>query len=293
MQRRRKRRITYRRSYRTMPRRYRHAAKTAAGSKTRINTKLQARRVPRSDAVPAVSVIIPAMNEQKTIASVVRKALRVHPSCEVIVVANGCRDRTAEAAESAGARVLRYEQPLGHDVGRSLGTQAARGQVMLYLDGDMPIEALQLRPFALAVLGGVDVALNRYNGPVRLRQAHPVVQAKHALNTLLRRADLQGASLTAVPHALSRRSVDLLGTECLSVPPLALAKAVAAGLRVEAVHEVPVGRLNRRRAKVDGIDPLQQVVLMDHIQAVNWYLSETDPRGGRSDLGRDRKRVRR
>ncbi len=287
------RRIRYRRTYRPTRRKYRQASKTGVWSRTRHRTKPQARRMPHTDLPPVLSVIIPAMNEQKTIAAVVREALRVHPSCEVIVVANGCRDRTAEAAESAGARVLRYEHPLGHDVGRSAGTQAARGQVMLYLDGDMPIGAGQLRPFVTAVIGGVDVALNRYRGPVRRRQAHPVVQAKHVLNTMLHRADLLGSSLTAVPHALSRRAVDMLGAECLSIPPLALAKAVTAGLKVEAVHEIPVGRLNKRRAKVDGKDPLQEVVLADHIQAVKWYLSVTDPRGLRSDLGRERKRVRR
>ncbi|WP_458006685.1 hypothetical protein, partial [Escherichia coli] len=38
---------------------------------------------------PIVSIIIPAMNERATIASVLREASRVHPRSETIVVVNG------------------------------------------------------------------------------------------------------------------------------------------------------------------------------------------------------------
>lgn len=240
---------------------------------------------------PVVSVIIPAMNEQKTIGHVIREARRVHEACEVIVVANGCTDRTAEIAAAMGAKVLQFEQPLGHDAGRTVGAEAASGQALLFVDADMKVGHEHLRPFLNAVLNGTDVALNRYRGLVRLRQVHPVVLAKHTLNSTLKRPDLSGASLTAVPHAISRRAADIIGTANLSVPPLAQAIAIRSGLKVEAVHEVPVGRLNRRRSKLNGRDLLSQVVINDHLQALAWYLSQTDPRAGFSDLGRDRNRV--
>ncbi|MDR0267012.1 glycosyltransferase [Paenibacillus sp.] len=240
---------------------------------------------------PVVSVIIPAMNEQKSIGYVIREAWRVHDACEVIVVANGCTDRTAEIATALGAKVLQFEQSLGHDVGRTVGAEAASGQVLLFVDADMKVGHKQLRPFMNAVLRGTDVALNSYRGQVRLRQAHPVVLAKHTLNSMLKRRDLSGASLTAVPHAISREAADIIGTANLSVPPLAQAIAVRSGMKVKAVYEVPVGRLNRRRTKLNGQDLLQQVVINDHLQALAWYLSETDPRAGFSDLDRDRNRT--
>ncbi len=49
-----------------------------------------------------VSVIIPAMNEQKTIGAVVREARHVHPHTEVIVVENGSSDRTYQGGKSGG-----------------------------------------------------------------------------------------------------------------------------------------------------------------------------------------------
>ncbi|MGN7360074.1 glycosyltransferase family 2 protein [Paenibacillus sp. SAF-054] len=245
----------------------------------------------RGCAHPVVSVIIPAMNEQRTIGSVIREAWKVHEACEVIVVANGCTDRTAEIAAAWGARVLQHDEPLGHDTGRSVGAEAASGQVLLFIDADMRIDSRHLKPFADAVLKGTDVALNSYRGPVGREQVHPVILAKHTLNTMLGRPDLLGASLTAVPHAMSRQAADTIGRGNLSIPPLAQAVAVHSGLSVSAVHEVPVGRLNRRRRKSGGRDLLQQVVWEDHLQALHWYLSHTDPRAGRSDLGRIRERA--
>ncbi|GAB6991518.1 glycosyltransferase family 2 protein [Paenibacillus pini] len=265
-------------------------------SRSHVRSKMKKRKVPTvqvtvNSTEPVVSIIIPAMNEERTIADVIKQARLVHSEQEVIVVANGCTDRTATIAASMGATVIWHEQALGHDVGRTVGTQAAKGSVLLYLDGDMRIAAKHLRPFVNAVLSGTDVALNRYSGPVQQTKAHPVVLAKHVLNTMLARSDLKGASMTAVPHALSRHAVDTLGAECLSVPPVALAKATTSGLIIETVHEVSVGRMNRKRRKLGEIDPLQPLVIQDHLQALQWVISQNGPRCGYTDLGRQRNRV--
>lgn len=240
-----------------------------------------------------VSVIIPAMNEEKTITTVIREAFRVHPKTEVIVVANGCKDRTPELAERAGALVIQYEHPLGHDVGRAVGAAVSRGEVLLFIDGDMVIPADQLKPFISAVgQAGMDVALNRYNGPVHLRQVHPVIAAKHTLNFMLQRADLKGASMTAVPHALSRKALETVGSDQLAVPPLFMTKAITEGLRVEAVHHVAVRTRNRKRPTVRNGDELTSIVLSDHLHAIRWLTAHKGVRGGRGDLERDRSRVR-
>lgn len=242
-------------------------------------------------ADPLVSIIIPAMNEGRRIARVLREAAKVHPRSEIIVVVNGSTDNTAKVASRYGGKVIHFEEPLGHDVGRRKGAEAAKGGVLLFMDADIPIKAADLIPFVKSILQGTDVALNQYAGPVAGREAHPVVVAKHTLNAMLSRPDLGGASLTAVPHALSRRAIEQMGCDVLEVPPLALAKAVTAGLEVRAVHHVPVGRMNTRRPKFKGLDPLGSLVTGDHLEAVQWLLDEKGPRAGFTDLGRQRERV--
>ncbi|RCX19762.1 glycosyl transferase family 2 [Fontibacillus phaseoli] len=241
---------------------------------------------------PLVSIIIPAMNEKTTLPAVLREAGRVHPRSETIVVANGSTDGTPKIAAKRGAKVIHSADPLGHDVGRSLGAQAAKGRVLLFIDADMVIPAKELRPFVEAVLTGTDVALNGYSGPVDRWDTHPVVVAKHVLNAWLARPDLQGASMTAVPHALSRRALDEVGPAALEVPPLAQAMAVVRGMKVRTAHTVSVGKLNPLRQKKGRTDLLASLVAGDHLQAVHWLIRERGPRGGYEDLGRLRDKVR-
>lgn len=237
-----------------------------------------------------VSVIIPAMNEQKTIGAVIREARRVHPHTEVIVVENGSKDKTAKVAVAAGARVLSFPEPLGHDVGRRIGAEAASGQILLFLDGDIVIPYVRLRPFIQAICAGADVVLNDYHGPVNCTPVHPVVEAKHVLNILSNRADLGGASMTGIPHAISQRALKKIGLKSLEKPPLFQVMSIVSGLRVMAVYGIAVGKMNAARKKQNGKDPLADVVVQDHLDAISWLTTHLGARAGYTDL--NRKRIR-
>jgi len=246
----------------------------------------------KNNKYPVVSVIIPALNERKTIAAVIREAARVHPRTEVIVVANGSTDGTDRVASRLGAIVIHKENPLGHDVGRFVGAQAAKGKVLLFIDGDMVISSSKLVPYVRAVLSGVDIALNDYDGPVHHIPVHRVVLSKHALNAMLGRSDLRGASLTAVPHAISRRALKRIEVKSLAIPPLAQTIAVSKGLEIKSVHRIEVGKLNPRRVRRHTDDPLDAMITGDHLEAIQWLLHQKGPRGGYSDLQRKRDKVR-
>ncbi|GGD49809.1 hypothetical protein GCM10010911_04190 [Paenibacillus nasutitermitis] len=228
-----------------------------------------------------VSIVIPVMNERRSIARVIQEARRIHRNVEVIVVVNGSTDGSAAVAKRNGAQVIEFAEPLGHDVGRSVGAAAAKGQVMLFIDGDMVISGTSLRPYVDAVLDrGIDVALNDYSGPTNKQVVHSVVLAKHALNSLLGRPDLKGTSMTAVPHAISRHALEAIGTDALSVPPLAHAKAVQLGLNVKAVHPVNVGKLNLPRLERERTNPLEKLIIGDHLEAIDWLSQQRDSLGG-------------
>lgn len=238
-----------------------------------------------------VSVIIPVMNEKKTLHSVLKEARKLKP-LEIIVVANGSTDGSKEIAQASGARVITFDQPLGHDVGRGVGALHASGDILLFIDGDIVIPAAQLRPFVHAVHKGVDVALNRYSGPVQTKQVHPVVLAKHALNSMLGRDDLRGASMTAIPHALSRRALHIIGADNLAVPPKAQTIALVKQLRVETIRNVDVSTRNPKRRGGTGVDPLRDLIVGDHLEAIHWLTQATNTRAHHSDLARNRSLVR-
>ena len=100
-----------------------------------------------------------------------------------------------------------------------------------------------------------------------------------------------GASLTTIPHAMSRRACDVIGHENLAIPPKAQTIAIFRGLRVQAAHYVEVGMRNRRRSRGKGVDPLERLIVGDHLEALDWFISKTSERGNRQDLARNRESV--
>ena len=230
--------------------------------------------------IPHVSVIVPVMNERRTLTRVLLEASRVHPRTEVIAVVNGSTDGSLNIARGSSARVIAFRQPLGHDVGRAVGARKARGDILLFIDADMVIPAATLRKFVNEIERGADVALNDYSGPTNRVVVHGVVLAKHALNAFVGRPDLAGASLTAVPHALSRRALNAVGCRPLAVPPLAHAMLVYKGCKIRRCHAVNVGRLNRiRRGRSAS---LERLIIGDHLEAIDWWLNAAEPSGDSS-----------
>lgn len=82
------------------------------------------------------SVIIPALNEEKRIADVVRYALADSATAEVIVVDDSSTDNTAALARDAGARVI-TSSLLGKGASMADGAGLAKSEVLVYLDGDL------------------------------------------------------------------------------------------------------------------------------------------------------------
>jgi glycosyltransferase involved in cell wall biosynthesis len=84
-----------------------------------------------------ISVVIPALNEEEPIASVVRECLITGIPREVIVVDNGSDDRTAQRAGEAGARVV-SEPHRGYGRACMAGVRALSPdcEIVVFLDGD-------------------------------------------------------------------------------------------------------------------------------------------------------------
>lgn len=83
-----------------------------------------------------VSVVIPALNESRRIASVVAYALADPATAEVIVVDDSSIDDTVALARQAGARVVTSTM-LGKGPSMQDGLLEARHDFVVYLDGDL------------------------------------------------------------------------------------------------------------------------------------------------------------
>jgi glycosyltransferase involved in cell wall biosynthesis len=113
----------------------------------RENHTLLVRRLP---VIPArmISVVIPAHNEERYLRRTLEALQRQNYGWfEIIVVANGCTDRTPEIARRRCHRLIVLSQKsLG--VARNLGARMARGELLLFLDADTILEPMALRRIA-------------------------------------------------------------------------------------------------------------------------------------------------
>ncbi len=101
----------------------------------------------KETALPYVTFVIPARNEESNIGKCIRgiKGLDYPEDRYEIIVADGrSEDRTAEIARSLGARVIINEKII-QSAARNLGAKNAKGELVAFLDADNIIEKDWLR----------------------------------------------------------------------------------------------------------------------------------------------------
>lgn len=226
-----------------------------------------------------LSVIIPVQNEEKTIESVIFEVQKLKPF-EIIVIVNGSTDKTEALAKGCGATVISYEEALGNDTGRAVGAFFAKGEILLFVDGDFLISSYDLLPFVQSIQNGTDLALNKLEYYYMYRLPYSIVTAcKYAINLACNRKDLGMGSTIAVPHAFSRKCIHTIGFDSLLSPTLSQVKTILAGFHVQNVHSVDVDKLNRVRpekhfSEESSLSLATQQIIGDHIEAISYLIEQ-------------------
>lgn len=115
-----------------------------------------------------VSIIIPCLNEEKSIAECVTRArawlAQSSMTGEVVVVDNNSTDRTTKVAREAGARVI-FEQLRGKGNAFQTGMRDSRGRYIVMSDGDATYDLSQLDQMIEPLQEGYDMVIgNRLKG---------------------------------------------------------------------------------------------------------------------------------
>ena len=155
----------------------------------------------------SVSVVVPALNAERTIGRVVRALVEQEPSPrEIIVVDDGSTDRTAEIAAGLGSRVISRAGAGSAGGARNRGWDEATGDVVLFLDSD----AIPAPGFA----AGLERALSEFPGAIV--GCARTFTARTAWGWV---AHLQGET-PYLPVGAPRRTA-FVSSYCMAVPRLA------------------------------------------------------------------------
>lgn len=90
----------------------------------------------RANSTQSLSIVIPAKNEAGNLKGFLPRLLAVVTDAEVIVVNDGSTDDTVSICEQHGVTVVTHPYSKGNGAAIKTGAKAAKGELIVFLDGD-------------------------------------------------------------------------------------------------------------------------------------------------------------
>jgi undecaprenyl-phosphate 4-deoxy-4-formamido-L-arabinose transferase len=221
--------------------------------------------------VPAVSLVVPVYNEEKTVEEVYRQSVAALESLgqpyEIIFVDDGSTDGTWKTLErlhegNADLRAVRLKRNFGQHPAMHAGLVRARGEVVVTMDGDLQNSPADLPRLVAAVEAGADVASGLR--PIRQDSWGRTLPSK-LINGMLRR--FTSAEISDFGCAFNAYSRDALTPVIGVIGKQKFTKALVLSAGASVV-EVELD--HRARAGRSRYSPLRLTRLALHVLAGFW-----------------------
>ncbi len=83
-----------------------------------------------------LSIIIPAKNESRSLATLLGSLQHHNPAAEIILVNDGSTDNTAKICIDANVTCITHPYPMGNGAAIKSGARAATGDILVFMDAD-------------------------------------------------------------------------------------------------------------------------------------------------------------
>ena len=91
---------------------------------------------PAPAPIPAVTILVPAYNEENGIGPVLDELKKLNLPGEILVIDDGSTDKTFERAQATGVQVIRHDINRGYGQALKSGILAARNDIIVITDAD-------------------------------------------------------------------------------------------------------------------------------------------------------------
>lgn len=210
----------------------------------------------------AVLVVVPALNEEESVADVVLDVARAMPDADCLVVDDGSSDRTAARARAAGATVLSLPYNLGVGGAMRTGYRYARDHgfdIVVQVDADGQHDPAAIPDLLAAIDDGAELVIGaRFAGVGDYTVSGPRLWAMKVLAWMIGRiarerlTDVTSGFKAAAPRAVALFA-DEFPAEYLGDTIEALVIAARFGIRI---RQVPV-RMRERQGGAPSHRPLR------------------------------------
>lgn len=98
--------------------------------------KNQMNTLPSKPTADTLSIILPALNEEKGLSELLPSLLKFYKDAEIIVVDSGSTDSTTQIAKDNGVKIVAMPYAYGNGAAIKSGIRAASGELLILMDAD-------------------------------------------------------------------------------------------------------------------------------------------------------------
>lgn len=243
-----------------------------------------------------LSVIVSYKTEGAIINRVLEQVSYLRP-LEIIVVTNNRKETSEIITKIAGCNIIVLEEK-DNKKAHVTGAKAAKGEVLLFLQGNVVIFSVQLEQFLQPIRNNAaDVIVSNMDSSLleTRNMDWPDVSTiyKQVLNDVLGRSDLKMDSLSSIPNAITKQAIESVGYESLVNPPFAQIRLMEKGWRIISSSSITIKSidnhsLNKRSSYKNKLSQVEKYNIGSYLQIMSEWLHKKGTRGGYTDGGRKR-----